>query len=60
VLEEAGVEIDPLTLCSIEMFGSLSWYRMVYTARSTGNHLCFILYNIDFYVLFSFNVLCTK
>lgn len=45
VLEEAGIEIDPLTLCCIEMYGSLGWYRIVYTARPSGNLL------LDLYLL---------
>ncbi|XP_045197401.2 8-oxo-dGDP phosphatase NUDT18-like isoform X1 [Mercenaria mercenaria] len=39
VLEEAGFEIEPLTVSSIEAYGSQDWYRIGYVGRVTGGKL---------------------
>lgn len=36
VLEEAGLEIELLTVSSIETYHSLDWYRIGYLGRVTG------------------------
>ncbi|XP_052810355.1 8-oxo-dGDP phosphatase NUDT18-like isoform X1 [Mya arenaria] len=39
ILEEAGVEVDVVSLVAIEMYDSLSWFRICFIARPSGGKL---------------------
>ncbi|KAL4232787.1 8-hydroxy-dADP phosphatase [Mactra antiquata] len=39
VLEEAGLHIEPVTLCDLETYGTLTWFRINYIGNVTGGKL---------------------